>query len=115
MRTVDDVFDHHIEVFGVGDLKGILTDYDSNSAMLYKDRIWHGVEGAKQFFCMWLEDLMPPGSAFELISRLSHQQTLYITWRAETDKYIYDFGTNTFIVRDDKIWRQTVAAHIRVK
>lgn len=115
MRTADEIFDHHIAVFGDGDLQAILSDYDAESVMIYRDKIWQGIDGAREFFCMWLDELMPSGSDFELISRLSVEQTLYITWRAESEKYIFDFGTNTFIVRNDKIWRQTVGAYVRAK
>ena len=115
MRTADEIFGHHLEVFGSGNIEGILTDYSETSVMIYGDKIWCGIEGARDFFHLWLDDLIPAGSDFNLINRISGDDILYITWKAESENYIFDYGTDTFIFKDDKIWRQTVATHHRVK
>ena len=39
MKTADEIFDHHIAVFGDGDLQAILSDYDAESVMIYRDKI----------------------------------------------------------------------------
>ncbi len=115
MRTAQEIFDHHLEVFGAGNLEAILTDYDKNSVMIYGNQSWHGLEGAREFFKMWLDNLIPLGSEFELMTQLSFEHTLYITWRAESEKYKFDFGTNTFIFENDKVRWQTVGAHVTKK
>ncbi len=115
MRTAEEIFDHHLEVFGAGDIEGILTDYCDESVMIYGDKIWRGVEGARDFFHMWCDDLIPAGSEFNLIDRKASSDMLYITWTAESANYVFDYGTDTFVVKDNKIWRQTVATHHRPK
>ena len=115
MRTADEIFDHHLEVFGAGDMDGILSDYCDGSLMMYGEQTWHGLDGARDFFQMWLDDLIPAGSEFCLTGRSASADMLYITWTAESDKYVFEFGTNTFIMKDDRIWRQSVATYHRAR
>ena len=115
MRTADEIFQHHLDAFGVGNLEEILLDYDENSVMVYGEKVWHGVSGARDFFQMWLSDLLPEGSEFNVIDQVSSADMMYITWTAESVKYNFDYGTDTFVFKEDKIWRQTVATHHRVK
>ena len=115
MRTADEIFQHHLDAFGVGNLEEILLDYDENSVMVYGQKVWHGVSGARAFFQMWLSDLLPEGSEFNVIDQVSTSDMMYITWTAESVKYNFDYGTDTFVFKEDKIWRQTVATHHRVK
>jgi len=114
MRNAEAIFDHHLEVFAAGDLDGILSDYAADAVMIYGDRTWYGVEGARAFFTMWLDDLLPAGSAFDLIDKVATEDMVFISWHAESPRYRFDFGTDTFVMRDDRIWRQTVAtSHVR--
>jgi len=113
MRKAGEIFEHHLEVFGEGNIEGILTDYSEASIMVYE--VWRGLEGAKQFFTMWLGDLIPTGSDFNLIDQVSTDDMTYITWTAESPNYIFDYGTDTFVCRDSRVWRQTVATHHRAK
>ena len=115
MRSADEIFDHHLEVFGAGDIDGIVSDYSEASVMMYGDRTWLGLEGARAFFHLWLDDLIPAGSEFNLIDRVSSDDMLYITWTAESAGYVFDYGTDTFVMKDGKIWRQTVATHHHAK
>ncbi|MEM7468449.1 MAG: nuclear transport factor 2 family protein [Pseudomonadota bacterium] len=110
MATPDEVFDHHLEVFGDGDMDGILSDYTEQTLMVYGDKTWRGLVGARDFFNMWLDELIPAGSKFDLTGRVCVDDLLYITWTAESAKYKFEFGTNTFLIRDGKVIYQTVAS-----
>ena len=109
MLSADEVFDHHLSVFGAGSIDGILTDYTEDTIMIYGDRVWRGLSGARDFFHMWLDELIPAGSSFDLIERVTVDEWLYITWTAESPRYRFDHGTNTFLIRDGKILFQSVA------
>ena len=111
MLSADEVFDHHLSVFGSGNIDEILTDYTKDTIMIYGERFWHGLDGARDFFHMWLDELIPVGSRFDLINRVAVDDWLHITWSAESPRYRFDFGTNTFLIRDGKILRQTVATY----
>ena len=109
MLSANEVFDHHLSVFGSGNIDEILTDYTEDTIMIYGDRVWRGLSGARDFFHLWLDDLIPAGSRFDLIDRVAVDDWLYITWSAESPRYLFDYGTDTFLIRDGKILRQTVA------
>ena len=36
-----------------------LEDYSDNSATIYGNKSWLGIKGTREFFAMWLEDLIP--------------------------------------------------------
>ena len=40
---------------------------------------------------------------------------VYLTWSSESDGYLHDFGTDTVLIRDAKVVRQTVATLHRAK
>lgn len=115
MTSASDIFTHHLEAFGAGDINDILTDYTEASVMMYGDRVWHGLAGARAFFEMWMDGLLPPGCRFDLIDQQASDDMVYITWTAESDDYVFDYGTDTFVMRDGKILRQTVATLHRKK
>ncbi|MEQ8662950.1 MAG: nuclear transport factor 2 family protein [Gammaproteobacteria bacterium] len=109
MRSAAAIFDHHLEVFAAGDLEGILSDYAPDAVMIHGAQAWHGIDGARRFFTRWLDELLPAGCRFDLIDRTVTDDMVFISWRAESARYRFDFGTDTFVMRDDRIWRQTVA------
>jgi len=39
----------------------------------------------------------------------------FITWSAETADNVYEFATDTFVIRDEKIVTQTFAAKVTPK
>lgn len=115
MTTANEVFEHHLSAFGAGDIDEILTDYTEETIMIYGDKVWRGLDGAREFFHMWIDDLLPAGSRFDVIDRHAVDDWLYITWTAESDNYKFDYGTDTFLIQGGKILRQTVATLHRQK
>jgi ketosteroid isomerase-like protein len=115
MSAAADIFAHHLEVFGNGDMEGILSDYSEDSVMMYGDKQFTGLAGAREFFNLWLNDWIPAGSRFDLIDKQTSDDMVYITWTAESENYVFDFGTDTFIMKNGKVWRQTVATAHRKK
>lgn len=109
MSSAAEVFEHHIAAFAAGNLDEILLDYTDESVMVYGDRVWRGLAGARAFFEMWLDELLPAGCRFDIVDQLVVDDMVYLTWTAESDDYAFDFGTDTFLVHDSKVVRQTVA------
>lgn len=109
MATANEIFEHHLSVFGAGKVDEILKDYTDETIIIYGEKAWRGLDGARDFFHLWIDDLLPAGSRFDIIDRQAVDDWLYITWTAESDEYKFDYGTDTFLIREDKILRQTVA------
>ena len=115
MAIPTEVFAHHLQAFAAGDIDEILRDYREDSVMLYGDRVWRGLAGARAFFKLWIEDWLPPGCRFDIIDQQAVDDLVYLTWTAESDAYVYDLGTDTFLINDGKVVRQTVASLRRRK
>lgn len=84
MATAAEVFEHHLQAFAAGDIDQILLDYDEHSVMLYGERVWRGLAGARAFFTLWLEQWLPSGSRFDIIDRQAVEDMGYLTWTAES-------------------------------
>ena len=77
MSGAADIFAHHLEVFGNGDMDGILSDYSEDSVMMYGDKQFTGLAGAREFFNLWLNDWIPAGSRFDLIDMQTSDDMVY--------------------------------------
>lgn len=113
MSDSESVFQHHLDAFAAGDVDEILKDYTDSTIVIYNERVARGREEIREFFDHWLESLLPPGCRFDLEHRQVVDDMVFITWTAETEKLVFELGTDTFLIRDGKIVRQTVAAKIR--
>ena len=49
-RTPDEVFQHHGEVLGAGDIEGIVSDYSDDAIFISPDGILRGKDGVRQAF-----------------------------------------------------------------
>ncbi len=58
---------------------------------------------------------MPPGSDFEMQRQMIEGELAYIVWKGSSPKFDFPVGTDTFIIRGDKILYQTFAAKIDPK
>ena len=62
-----------------------------------------------------LAEFAKPGMSFEMSRQDIDGDTAYIVWKAETADNRYEFGTDTFLVKDGKIVTQTFAGKISPK
>lgn len=113
--SADAVFEHHLAAFGAGDLEEILVDYTDATVMIHNEHYWRGLDGARAYFARWLDELLPAGSRFDLIDRQVTDDLVFITWTAESPHYVFDYGTDTFLIEHGKVVRQTVATLHRRK
>ncbi len=60
-------------------------------------------------------ELLPPGSEFNLINQSIEGEVAYVVWSASSEKYDFPIGTDTFVIKDDKIVVQTFAAKVDPK
>ncbi len=108
--TTDEILDHHLKAFDDGDVDEILTAYDEASILITPQEVACGPVPIRRLFEMFLTEVLPPGSKFEVLVRHVVDGTAYIVWKAESEKYLFEMGTDTFVVRDGKIAVQTTVA-----
>ena len=108
MRSTQEVLNHHLQAFGEG-LDVILNDYDENSCVIGQQGTFHGLSEIREFFMVFMESL-PEGmmDVFNVTQTHIDGEVAFITWEALP---WFPLGTDTFVIREDKILYQTFAAH----
>jgi SnoaL-like protein len=114
VRSTEAVLAHHLECFAKGDLAGILSDYTPESAVCTAAGVVRAA-GLSDFFKGVFAEFGKPGMSFNMTRQTIEGDIAHIIWTAETADNIYDFATDTFLVRDGKIAVQTFAAKVTPK
>jgi hypothetical protein len=67
----------------------------------------------RELFTELFTDLIPPGST-TLAPTWSAMdgEHFFVVWKGESEKHLFPIGTDTFVVRDDKIIFQTFVPHV---
>src|SRR6185295_12516832 len=112
MTSTKDVLDHHIKCFGKGDLEGILSDYAPDAVLFTPDGPLRGAAGIGPFFQMMFVEFGKPGAAVSMKRQTIEGDYAYVVWTAETADNVYEFATDTLVVRDGRILAQSFAGKI---
>ncbi len=112
MISTKDVLDHHLKCFGEGDLKGILSDYTPSAVLFTPEGPLKGTDAIRSLFQTMMAEFKKPGAAFSMKQQFVEGDHAYILWTAETADNVYEFATDTFVVRDGKIVAQSFASKI---
>lgn len=109
------ILNHHLSSFASGDIDEIMKDYSEQSILFTPDGMFEGIESIKNLFTGFIPNYLPPGSDFKMIRQDVKGQTAYIVWSAKSKNYLFPIGTDTFFVKDGKIFAQTFAGKIEPK
>ena len=115
MASTTDVLNHHLKCFGENDLGGLLGDYSPDAVLFTPGGPLKGAEALRLFFKNILAEFAKPGCSFAMDQQQVDGDYAYIVWKAETADNSYEFGTDTFVVRNGKILAQSFAAAIKPK
>jgi ketosteroid isomerase-like protein len=115
MASTKDVLDHHLNCFGEGDLKGVLSDYAPGAVMFTRDRVLRGFDAIRPLFHSLIAEFGKPGAQFTMQQQFIEGDYAYILWTGETSANVYELGTDTFVVRDGKIVAQSFTGKITPK
>jgi ketosteroid isomerase-like protein len=105
-RTPQEVFQHHAEVLGAGDLDGILSDYSDDAVLITPAGVLRGKDGIRSAFVQILEDV--PNAEWDVPTQFFEGDVLFIEWKATAANSKVEDGIDTFIFRDGEIVLQTV-------
>jgi ketosteroid isomerase-like protein len=104
-----EVLDHHWKAFQANDLEATMADYTEESVLITPDKTFKGLAEIRENF-VFAFGLFPKGATtFQLDKSIVNQDVGYIIWQATAPKVKVTFGTDTFIIRNGKIVRQTYA------
>jgi uncharacterized protein (TIGR02246 family) len=105
-RTPQEVFAHHAEALGAGDLDGIVTDYADDAVFITPDGVKRGKDGIREAFTKLLADV--PNADWALPTQIYEGDVLFLEWTAVSAATKVEDGIDTFIFRDGLIRLQTV-------
>lgn len=101
------VLDHHWQTFRDNDLEGVMEDYTEESILITPDTTYKGLDAIRQNFIQAFEAFPAEEDPLTLHKSVVEQDVGYILWEASTPEFELLFATDTFIIRDGKIIRQT--------
>lgn len=116
MNTVEiatkEVLMHHLKAFGNNNLDEIMLDYSEQSTILCNEGAVKGLDKIRQFFENMF-GLIPTGSHFDMNQLTISDNAAHIIWASKSATADISFGTDTFIIENDKIIIHTVSAFIK--
>jgi ketosteroid isomerase-like protein len=105
-RTPQEVFAHHAEALGAGDLEGIVADYAEDAVFISPAGVHRGQGGIRTAFTQLLADV--PNADWTLKTQIYEGGVLFLEWAADAGATYADDGIDTFVFRDGLIRVQTV-------
>jgi len=113
MATPKEVFEHHGQAIGAGDVDEILKDYTEQSILFTPEGPKKGLKALRPVFEVLVSKLMPPGGTeFQMKQMTIEGEIVYIAWSSSSKFADIPLGTDTFLIRNGKIVAQTFAAQI---
>ncbi len=105
-RTPQEVFQHHVEALGAGDLDGIVEDYSDDAVFITPSGVKRGKDGIREAFTQLLADV--PNADWTLPTQIYVGDVLFLEWTATSAATKVEDGIDTFVFRDGQIVVQTV-------
>jgi len=105
-RTPQEVFSHHAQALGAGDLDEIVADYADDAVFITPAGVKRGKDGVRAGFTELLGDV--PSAKWELPTQIYEGDILFLEWTADSSSTRVEDGIDTFVFRDGLIRVQTV-------
>nr|MBI1229230.1 nuclear transport factor 2 family protein [Cytophagales bacterium] len=103
------VLDHHWDTFVNNDLEGVMEDYTSESILITPNGTFVGLEEIRANFVNAFKAFPTSIANLTLNESRVVKDVGYILWVAETPGFNLTYATDTFIIQNGKIVRQTFA------
>ena len=105
-RTPEEVFAHHAQALGAGDLDEIVADYADDAFFISPAGVLRGKDGVRAAFTQLLADV--PDADWDLKTLIYEDDVLFLEWAADAAATRVEDGIGTFVFRDGLIRVQTV-------
>lgn len=98
---------HHLSSFLNNDLKAVMSDYTNESVLITQDATYTGLTEIEGFFTGLIIYFPKQESIIELDKKEISDGLVYIVWHAITPSLHVPLGSDTFIIKESRIYRQT--------
>ena len=105
-----EVLDHHWIAFIGGDLEAVMADYTEESMLITPTETFKGLDEIRGAFVNAFKAYPQDQSSLKLVKSVVERDVAYIIWEADAPAFTLEMGSDTFIIRNGKIIRQTFAA-----
>jgi uncharacterized protein (TIGR02246 family) len=105
-RSPEEVFAHHAQALGAGDLDEIVADYADDAVFITPAGVLRGKDGIRAAFTQLLADV--PNADWELKTQIYENDVLFLEWAATAAATKVEDGIDTFVFSDGLIRLQTV-------
>lgn len=110
-----DVVIHHMDSFYNNDVDALMSDYTEESIVITLEQTYKGLNEIRLFIDE-LITFFPFGKTILVLDRISVEDDLvYIVWHARTPNINIPIGSETFILRNGKIFQQTFVGQLDKK
>lgn len=108
-QSTKDVLDHHWVAFKANDLEETMKDYTEESVLITPNATYSGLDEIRNNFIEAFKLFPKDSSTFTLDKSVVVKDVGYILWQAKTPAFNLGYATDTFVIRNGKIIRQTYA------
>ena len=108
-NTTKQVLDHHWEAFTQNNMVEVMADYSDESVLITPDATYKGLDEIRKNFENAFKIFPRDKTSFGLNKSVIDRDVAYILWQAKTPTLNLTYATDTFIIRNGKIIRQTYA------
>ncbi|MFC7136843.1 nuclear transport factor 2 family protein [Halobaculum litoreum] len=112
----ESVLTHHLDAFMDQDMEEMLADYTEDSVVVTSTKgTFRGLDEIETLFEQFFAEFSQSPVEFAMDEQQVEGEVAYIRWHAETPERVYEFATDTFVIRDGIIETQTFAAETTPK
>jgi hypothetical protein len=105
-----EVFEHHFKAIADNDIEALAADYADDAVMVTATGTYSSAAEIKDRFKTFVFKIFPKDSTtFEMAKTVFKGDIAYVTWKCKSPKVEFSFATDTFIIQNGKIVRQTFA------
>ena len=104
-----EILDHHWVAFQKNDLEATMDDYTEESVLITPDTTYTGLDEIRKNFVNAFVVFPKDSSTLVLDKSVVAKDVGYILWHAKTPALTLSYATDTFIIQNGKIVRQSYA------
>lgn len=103
------VLDHHIDAFKNNNMEETMADYTEESVLITPDATFRGLAEIRKNFEGAFSAFPKDSTTMDVTKTIVSGDVGYMLWTAKTPNFELTYATDTFIIQDGKIVRQTYA------
>ncbi len=103
------VIEHHWQSFQDRDLDALMSDYTDESILITPDKTFRGLAEIRESYAQAFIVFPKDSTSMKVNKTIVEDDLGYILWEATVPKFKLPYASDTFVIRNGKIVRQTFA------